>query len=158
MEISRLQGNISHLQEDNVVLHENLRNANNKLAVIRTPPPASSSSRTRERDDVLDSRDTSNKSPRLDSSVASSTAISAALPVRHQNPFSNESAVSSTANEPIQVANESVAQRLTYGNESREVSETTSNKNMWIGSMVEELYAAGHLKAGSWNGIPSTKV
>ena len=34
VEISRLQGNISHLQEDNALLHEQLRNANNKLAVL----------------------------------------------------------------------------------------------------------------------------
>jgi hypothetical protein len=157
VEISRLQGNISRLQEDNAVLHENLWNANNKLAVIRTPPPTSSSSRMHERDDILDSRDTSNKSPRLNSTVGSSTSVSAALPVRHRNPISNESAVSSTENDPSQVANESVAQRLMYGNESREVSETTSNKNLQIGSMVEELYAAGHLKAGSWNRIPNPR-
>jgi hypothetical protein len=81
----------------------------------------------------------------------------AALPVRHHNPISNESAVSSTKNDPSQVANESVAQRLTYGNESRQVSEMTSNKNLQIRLMVKDLYAAGHLKAGSWNHIPNPR-
>jgi hypothetical protein len=42
-------------------------------------------------------------------------------------------------------------------NESRQVSETTSNKNLQIGSMVEDLYAAGQLKAGSWNRIPNPR-
>lgn len=37
----------------------------------------------------------------------------------------------------------------------REISEKTSNKNIWISSMLEELHAAGHLKGGSWNGIPA---
>jgi hypothetical protein len=59
--------------------------------------------------------------------------------------------------DPSQVANESVAQRLMYGNELREVSEMTSNKNLQIGLMVEDLYAAGHLRAGSWNRIPNPR-
>jgi hypothetical protein len=77
------------------------------------------------------------------------------LPVWHHNPILNESAVLLTKNDPSQVANKSVGQRLTYGNESREVSEMTSNKNLQIGSMVKDLYAARHLKAGSWNCIPN---